>query len=325
MLHRLLRVVSVAILLAAPARLAAASYLFVFDGASPTATVYDAQNLERLASPLVGRRASYAFGVPDPGDVREIAKFYVVSENAIAILNADFSARANLFLPELLAPGSHAAALSPDGRRLLVAAGNSVYVIDTSNDKIAATLDPGFPPTQVAALPGSERAYVASTESRFLRVIDLTAGELLDTIAELPVAPSAMAASPNGSRLYAASPGALYDLNQLTPDFFQSLDNARQRNASFTLASAGALAGAAPDLKNVAPDPVRNQRLAIDRLLLSNQDQILLRLGDGFRRTRLDPGSPFLEFQDPASGVSFAPSEIAAVAVLDQRPDNVCL
>jgi hypothetical protein len=124
MLHRLLRIVSVAILLAAPARLAAASYLFVFDGASPTATVYDAQSLERLAAPVVGPRAAYAFGVPDPADVRRMAKFYVVNEGAVAILNADFSVRGNLFLPEPVARGSHAAALSPDGRRLLVAAGN---------------------------------------------------------------------------------------------------------------------------------------------------------------------------------------------------------
>ena len=323
MQHRLFQLVVVLFLVVAPLRLKAASYLFVFDGASPTATVYDAESLERLASPAVGARAGYAFGVADPADARRIAKFYVVSDGAVAILNADFAVRGNLFLPEPLARGSHAAALSPDGRRLLVAAGNSVYVIDTSTDKIAATLEPGFPPTLVMALPGSERAYVASTESSFLRVIDLAANELLDTVAELPTAPTAMAASPDGSKLYAASPGALYDMTKLTADFFQplaALEQARQLDAPFTLANAGD--SRAAGLKNKAPDAIRNQRLAIDRLLLTNSDQFLLRLGEGFRRARLDPMSAFLDFQDPASGEPFAAAEIAAVAA---SPDGATL
>ncbi len=324
-MQRFLRLLFVSLLVVAPLRLQAASYLFVFDGDSPTATVYDAQSLERLASPAVGRRAGYAFAVADPADVRRIEKFYVVSEGSIAILNADFSVRGNLFLPEPLAGGSNAAALSPDGRHLLAAAGNSVYVIDTSTDTIAATLEPGFTPTLVVALPGSERAYVASTESTYLRVIDLTSGELLDTIAELPEAPTAMAASPNGSKVYAASPGALYDLNQLTENFFQSIEElkkAHQEETSFTLANASANVGQASDLKNVAPSPVRNQRLTIDRLLLSNQDQLLLRVGDGFLRTRFAPASPFLEFRDPASGNPFAPTQIAAVAA---SPDGATM
>jgi uncharacterized protein (TIGR03437 family) len=322
MQHRIFHLLAVSFLLVAPLRSKAASYLFAFDGASPAATVYDAQTLERLASPAVGRHAGYAFGVADPADARRIAKFYVVGEGAVAILNADFSVHGNVFLPEPLARGSHAAALSPDGRRLLVAAGNNVYVIDTATDQIAATLDPGFAPALVVALPGSERAYVASTESTFLRVIDLTANELLDTIAELPTVPTAMAASPNGSKLYAASPGALYDLTQLTSDFFQplaALQQDRRADPRFTLANAS---GRLPSLKNDAPDSIRNQRLAIDRLLLTNNDQFLMRLGDGFRRGRLDATSPFLDFRNPASGEPFAPSEIAAVAV---SPDGAAL
>jgi uncharacterized protein (TIGR03437 family) len=319
MQHRFFRFLVVSFLLVAPLRLKAAGYLFVFDGASPGATVYDAQSLQRLARPAVGRGAGYAFGVADPADARAIAKFYVVSESAIAILNADFAVRGNVFLPEPLAGGSNAATLSPDGRRLLVAAGNSVYVIDTTSDKVAATLQPGFRPTLVLALPGSERAYVASTESSFLRVIDLTTNELLDTVAELPTVPTAMAASPNGSNVYAASPGALYDLTKLTPDFFQplaALAKARQAEAPFTLANASPGAGerSVLGLKNEAPDAIRRQRLAIERLLLTNDGQVLLRLGDEFRRGRLDPGSPFLDFQDPASGEALGASQVAAVA-----------
>jgi uncharacterized protein (TIGR03437 family) len=315
MQNRLFRFFCAVILLATPLPLAAASYLFVFDGASPTATVYDAQNLERVASPAVGRRASYAFGVPDPADARQFSKFYIVSESAVAILNADFSSRGNLFLPEPVARGSHAASLSLDGRRLLVAAGNSVYVIDTKTDEITAVLEPGFSPTSVVALPGSERAYVSSNESRFLRVIDLQTNELLDTTAELPVAPSALAASPNGSKLYATSPGAIYDLNKLTPDFFQPVSALKPRQAGVPFVL-GTTQETGPEalLKNEAPDSLRNPRLVIDRLVLTNSERFVLRVGNDFLRGRLDPESPFVDFLDPASGERYGSSDIAAVA-----------
>ncbi len=119
----------VALMFTLPLVLGAAEVVFVFDRSAPTASVYDAASLELIATPKVGIGAAHAFGIGDPGEGGRFEKFYVVSRSAIVLLNPDFSVRGNLFLSGIVPATAGAAAMSPDGTRLLVAAGDRVYLV----------------------------------------------------------------------------------------------------------------------------------------------------------------------------------------------------
>ena len=56
-----------------------APYVFVFHGDTVTASVYDSETLELAGTPLVGQRASLAFGVTDKQAANAFEKFYVVT------------------------------------------------------------------------------------------------------------------------------------------------------------------------------------------------------------------------------------------------------
>ena len=179
----------VTLLFTLPLVLGAAEVVFVFHGSTPTASVYDAGTLELIATPKVGIGASHAFGIGDPSEGGRFQKFYVVSRSVIVILDPDFSVLGNLFLSGSVATTPGAAAMSPDGSRLLVAAGDRVYLVDTAQDQIVAQLAPGFVPTSLAVLPDSDTAYVASSRSRLVRTIDLKSGELSELVRVLPAPP----------------------------------------------------------------------------------------------------------------------------------------
>ena len=195
----------------------AAEVVFVFHSSTPTASVYDAGTLELIATPKVGIGASHAFGIGDPSEGGRFQKFYVVSRSVIVILDPDFAVLGNLFLSGSVAPTPGAAAMSPDGSRLLVAAGDRVYLVDTVQDQIVAQLAPGFVPTSLAILPDSDTAYVASSRSRLVRTIDLKLGRLSELVRVLPAAPTSLSVGPD-SRVYATPPGPLHQI-----DLFEQL------------------------------------------------------------------------------------------------------
>ena len=204
----------IALMFTLPLVLGATEVVFVFDRSAPTASVYDAGSLELIASPRVGVGASHAFGIGDPGEGGRFEKFYVVSRLAIVILDPDFSVLGNLFLSGGVAATPGAAAMSPDGTRLLVAAGDRVYLVDTARDQIVGQLRPGFVPTSLAVLPDSDTAYVASSSSTLVRTIDLKSGELSELVRVLPAYPTSLSVGPD-SRVYATPPGEIHDVGRL--------------------------------------------------------------------------------------------------------------
>jgi len=112
-------------------------------------------------------------------------------------------------------------AMSPDGRYAYVAASSgddtwAVKVVDTEANAVVKTIDDltDVVPTSLAAAPDSSRLYVADGNASAIRVVDIVAGSptrnrVVDSLrleGSLPVGygtPTAIALSPNGSRLYA--------------------------------------------------------------------------------------------------------------------------
>ena len=84
-------------------------------------------------------------------------------------------------------------------------AGDRVYLVDTSQDQIVAELAPGFVPTNLAVLPDSDTAYVASAGSTLVRTIDLKSSQLSELVRVLPAAPTSLSVGPD-SRVLCDAP-----------------------------------------------------------------------------------------------------------------------
>src|SRR5262249_13459020 len=206
-----------------PAWLGAANLVFVFHGSVPTISIYNADTLELLGTPSIGGGGLKAFGVPDPANPGQFLKFYILTANSIVVLNpvAPFSTRATLPFSGTIAAATNAAVMTPDGRRLLVAAGGVVNVVNTTDagDTISATVSTGAPPSGIAVLPNSKRAYVLQQTSQNIAVLDLTASPpvLLGTSISIPSAvPTAIGMAPNGFRLYTSIPSQIFDIDRIS-------------------------------------------------------------------------------------------------------------
>ena len=198
----------------------AANLVFVFH-AGGTAGIYNADTLASLGTVTLGAGARMAFGVPHPSNPGAFLKLYVITNNAIKVLDPDppFAARATLDLEGTVLAGPNPAALSPDGRRLLVAAGNNVYVVNTTDsaDAIAATLPLISTPAGIAITPDSRRAYVISSDSTVVRIVELTPSiQILSLQVAVGALPTAIGMAPNGNRLYVATPGFVVDVDRVS-------------------------------------------------------------------------------------------------------------
>ena len=131
------------------------------------------------------------------GDV----KYYVVGRSTIQILNGAF---AQIGPTINLSQTATAAAMSPDGRRLLVVAGD-LKVYNTETDTLVqpgqtGILDVGFNPEDIAISQDSRRAFVISSGAQRVTVIDLVN---TTTIGQIPLpgliaGQGTIAAGPNG-------------------------------------------------------------------------------------------------------------------------------
>jgi uncharacterized protein (TIGR03437 family) len=211
------------LLVLAPAAAQAANYAFVFHGAQSTVSIYDADTMQLVGSPSVGPGARRAFGAPDPSNPTQFLKFYVVTGNSVVVLNPQppFSVRATLPLSGSVPVSPNPAALSPDGQRLLVLAGDTVHVINTRDavDTVNVSIPLPANPSAVSVTPNSRFAYVMSTESTIVRIIQLSpAVQLLTLTVPLPPGnlPIAMGMTPNGSRLYITAPGQLFEVDRVS-------------------------------------------------------------------------------------------------------------
>ncbi|MFN0107133.1 MAG: Ig-like domain-containing protein [Bryobacteraceae bacterium] len=93
---------------------------------------------------------------------------------------------------------AEAAALSPDGRRLVIAAG-SLHIIDTTSDTaVAALSDVGNTPIDVAVALDGSRAFVLSAASNRLTAVDLNTNTVVGNPITVPGLSTGVAVGPNG-------------------------------------------------------------------------------------------------------------------------------
>ncbi|MBL8212221.1 MAG: Ig-like domain-containing protein [Bryobacterales bacterium] len=136
-------------------------------------------------------------------------KYYFVGRsgtNTVVVTDANYNVvnRLNLGV------GAQAAALSPDGRFLVVVA-NTVQIISTANDAVVAQVNAGSLANDVAINRASTRAYVTSQGSGTVTVIDLGSFQTIATLSGLgPL--NGITAGPNGF-MYASATNILYEID----------------------------------------------------------------------------------------------------------------
>ena len=305
----------VALICTLPLVLGAAEVVFVFDRSATTASVYDAGSLELIASPRVGVGASHAFGIGDPSEGGRFEKFYVVTRLAIVILDPDFAVLGNLFLSGSVAVAPGAAAMSPDGTRLLVAAGDRVYLVDTTQDQIVGQLTPGFVPTSLAVLPDSDTAFVASSRSTMVRTIDLKSGELSELVRVLPAAPTSLSVGPD-SRVYVTTPGEIYQLD-LLPQLPVPVDSGVSTSASPGVQLAGS-ADTMSGKKTAGQAGLGARQVLISKFVVLGGGNFYMQSPGRLVQGVLSRAGSDQEMKHPVSGDPFGPN-VVDLAVSSSR------
>ncbi len=303
-----------------------APYVFVFHGDTVTASVYDSETLELVGTPLVGRRASLAFGVTDKQAANAFEKFYVVTHNSVVILNSDFSVRGTVFLEGTVPATQSAATLSPDGTRLLIASGDQVVILDTSEDSILASVELSSRPTGVAVDRRSNRAYIISSESRWVRILDLDTNQLEDLALEMPSLPTTIASSADGSGVYITSQRSIYQIDEQVEGFlkpilatapqFNSTDPESSSTSKVLSGDSGRILGEHAKLPDSA---YLNGGASIDKLLLAKGNRFFMRAGRDFLQGILNPGGTTFPITDPESGQPFNSGTADIAASQDGR------
>ncbi|MSV27770.1 MAG: hypothetical protein EXQ52_03370, partial [Bryobacterales bacterium] len=140
-------------------------------------------------------------------------KYYVVGREAteaLVVVDGTFSSRIKSFD---LADGARAAAITPDGRRILIL-GNSLRIFDTAEDREILTgvvQDLGQDPSDLAVSQDSRRAYVLSIPSRRLTVIDLGTNTVAGSV-PIPGTATGLAVSPS-DLLYVTAQNRIYEID----------------------------------------------------------------------------------------------------------------
>ncbi len=203
-----------------PVAVSADDYVFVFHSGS-TATVCRADDLDFIAAPEVGPGAVAAIGVPDPDQITSLLKIYVLRTDSVVVLNPGFpfAVRKTFFLQTAINHGERSAFLTPNGRQLIVAAGDFLHVFDAVDPAEPGfrSLDMGGHITGVTATSDSDRAYVITEGSMEVRTVALMTDlpQVLAGPLDLPEIPKAIGSAPNASGIYAASDTSVFEIDPL--------------------------------------------------------------------------------------------------------------
>jgi len=133
-------------------------------------------------------------------------KYYFIGKSGndtVVITDSSF----NVVARRNLGTGASAAAVTPDGRYVVIAAG-SIQILDTSSDQIIGQIDAGVQPNDVAVT--STRAFAVSNSSSRLTAIDLNTRSAVGSV---PIGvPFAVAVGPTGF-VYVSARNILYEIN----------------------------------------------------------------------------------------------------------------
>ena len=208
---------------------AAIDYLVVFHQGA-TVSIYDAGTFELLGSPTVGGSAIQAVGVPDPQKPNELLKIYVVTSDSVVVLGPTppFAVLATHPLIEPVRTGERGAVLTEDGRQLLVIGGSVLHVFEAWDRDNPMPKVLGFESdvTGLAAVPDATRAYLTISGSHEVQVVNLLTlpPQLLDIEVALPAEPSAIAAAPNASAVYAVAPDSMFEIDTGNGEILSTID-----------------------------------------------------------------------------------------------------
>ena len=184
------------------------------------ATVLNADSFNSLGSPAVGLDSYTAFTLPNG------TKTYVIARgaaNTVTVLSN--SSSGVTFLKNIdLGTGSTDAALTPDGRRLLIVSLNesALTIIETVNDNVLVKVPLSAPANSVVSNFESSRAFTASPNGAVVTAVDLTTNAAIGTISvpsEITLV-SGLGVAPNGL-IYVSAVNRLFEIDprtvQLTP------------------------------------------------------------------------------------------------------------
>ena len=214
---------------ALPSPLAAADYLVVFDQRA-TVSIYDARTFELFGSPTVAEGAMHAVGVPDPLKPNELLKIYVVTSRSVVVLDPapPFAVLATHPLLEPIKAGEGSIVLTADGRLLLVVGGSVLHAFEAWNAGNPVPKVLGFESDVggLAVLPDASRAYLTTSGSYEVRVVNLLTlpPQLLDIAVALPAEPSAIAAAPNASAVYAVAAGSMFEIDTGSAEILSTIE-----------------------------------------------------------------------------------------------------
>jgi len=192
----------------------AEDYVFVFS-AGTSAEIYNAASLQLVGAPTIASGGLQAIGVPDPNNPVELLKIFVISRDAVTVLapNPPFAVLDTIALSATGSVGERSARLSPNGRWLLVAAGDvmDVFDADAEGSPPPVRIEMGSRIKDFGILPDSSKAYVIREGSLFLDEISLRTNppQRLAGPVELPVIPNAMGVAPNAAAIYTAQAGGV--------------------------------------------------------------------------------------------------------------------
>lgn len=199
--------------------------------ATASATVYSGNPLTSAGTFTTSSDAFLVLARPtqNPADT----KYYVISRsgsNSLVILNSSFTP---VGTPLSFGQNVSAAALTPDGKYLLIVAGN-LRIYNTADDSEVRTsfLDVGLNPNDIAVSQDSTRAFIMTAQGQKVTAVDLTSFQIVGNI-PLPAITSGYASiSPNGL-LYVSAQNRILEVDPRATPF----DSAAIRR-QFTFAGA---------------------------------------------------------------------------------------
>ena len=178
--------------------------------ATPTGIVYAGTPLGQVASFTTGNDPFAVFAKPATNPAA--TKYYVIARSGsqtIQILNSVFSQTGSFNFGQQVT----SAGLSPDGRRLLVFAGN-LYIINTDTDTQVATqfIDVGPNANDIAFSHDSRRAFVASQSFQRVTAVDLVTNSGAGSFGIGAATRVSVSMAPNGL-LYVGSDGKVFEVD----------------------------------------------------------------------------------------------------------------
>lgn len=158
--------------------------------------------------------------------------------------------------------GPFAIAITPNGKYAYVTnfgsnnfspIGTTVSVVNISSNTIVATITLGIQPSGIAITPDGSYAYVSNYSTLYdgpgftdltasqgtVNIINTQTNEVISPVINVGLSPDAIAISPNGQFAYVTnytsdtvsviSLSALYDINRLSPIYYQQLDETTKK------------------------------------------------------------------------------------------------